>query len=227
MKYFAPNPTVEKQIKDIRESIRLGMNGIISDSMRKAGINYKLNYGVSIPYLKQIASRYRHNEDLAQRLWALKIRETMILATLLHPIDNFTQNMADEWLNECPTTEMVELLCMNLISKLHFSPGKAIDWISNEKTLAAGFILAARIAKNFSTSQVALIIEKAITSSTTQSFPLYNAIALCLRYIARRNENEAQLIQQKIQIFKHSNTTSQQYIYQEVSNELLYYYKIK
>jgi 3-methyladenine DNA glycosylase AlkD len=227
MKYFPSNPIIEKQIKDIRQSIRLGMNGITSDSMKKAGIKYKLNYGVSIPYLKQIASNYQQNGELAQRLWALKIRETMILATLLHPIDSFTQNMADEWLCECATTEMVELLCMNLVSKLRFAPEKAIEWIENEKTKPAGFILAARIATNFSMSQVTLIIEKAIHSSNTQSFPLYNAIALCLRYIARRNENEAQLVQQKIQFFEHSNTTSQKYIYQEVSNEIFYYSKIK
>ena len=48
--------TVQERILDIKQKLRLSMNGVASGSMRQAGIEYKLNFGVGIPELKRMAS---------------------------------------------------------------------------------------------------------------------------------------------------------------------------
>ena len=47
--------TVQERILEIKQQLRLNMNGVASGSMREAGIGYKLNFGVGIPGLKEPA----------------------------------------------------------------------------------------------------------------------------------------------------------------------------
>ena len=79
------NEAINKQIKQIKQSFRLMMNGEASRSMREKGVEYKLNWGVTLPQLKQMASQYEKNYELAVELWKEDIRECKILATLLMP----------------------------------------------------------------------------------------------------------------------------------------------
>ena len=43
-------------------------------------MDYKLIFGIEVPRLKEIASQYEKNHDLAQALWKENIRECQILA---------------------------------------------------------------------------------------------------------------------------------------------------
>jgi 3-methyladenine DNA glycosylase AlkD len=228
MKYFPANPPIDKLIEKIRKSIHLGMNGITTESMERAGIYYKLNYGVSIPQLKQIAARYEQNHELAQRLWALKVRETMILACLLQPIDSFTDILAEEWVNDCNNTELIEQTCMHLFSKLSNAPEKAIEWI-NSKTkhvCLCGFTLAARIANAFTDKQAESIIKKALESVNNEDFMTYNVLAICLRNMTRRSLLCANQIAHQIQQLD-SKQMSCRHIYQEVKTDIHFFYNIE
>ena len=71
---------VHEIIKDIKGQFRLFMNGVVSQSMREKGLDYKLNFGIELPRLKEIAARYEKNHDVAQALWKENIRECKILA---------------------------------------------------------------------------------------------------------------------------------------------------
>ena len=74
MKFYISTPGLDTKISEIRRKIRLSMNGIVSEQMAQKGISYKINYGVSIPRIKEIAKDYAPDHDLAQRLWMLQIR---------------------------------------------------------------------------------------------------------------------------------------------------------
>ena len=121
MKYLLATPVLDAQIAEIKRKIMLSMNGIVSEQMTKSGISYKKNYGVTIPRIKEIAVGYPSNHDLAQRLWTLQIRETMIMATLLEPLDKFTSQNAREWISQFNQIEIVEQANMNLFCKLPFA----------------------------------------------------------------------------------------------------------
>lgn len=49
---------VQETIKDIKSKFRLYMNGVISQSMREKGMDYKLNFGIEYSRIKEIAAGY-------------------------------------------------------------------------------------------------------------------------------------------------------------------------
>lgn len=222
MNFFIENKEIDDIIRDIRKKIRLSMNGDISQSMEKMGIVYKKNFGVNIPRLKEIRSLYQPNHDLAQRLWALKIRETMILATMLQPIDKFTPELAGKWLTDINQPELAEQTTMNLFSKLPFAAELALDWINSPElwNQIVGYMLIARVWKSFSEIQISAIIEKAIQMANTGEMMLYKSIGLALSRIARKNKSTAEKILQQIDPFKNSDKASEKYIFSEISNEV-------
>ena len=80
---------LQDELKEIRTQLRLAMNGVISTSMREKGIVYKLNFGVPLPEIKQIAATHKPDSELAAALWKEDIREFKILASLLQPVGGF------------------------------------------------------------------------------------------------------------------------------------------
>ena len=65
---------VKEQLKDIKTQLRLSMNGVVSQSMREQGLDYKLNFGVELPRIKSFAAAYEQNHYCAQALWKENIR---------------------------------------------------------------------------------------------------------------------------------------------------------
>ena len=222
MKYFIQNPQLEAIIKEIRKKIRLSMNGVVADKMKESGIRYKQNFGVDIPRLKQIAAEYSQNNDLAQRLWALQIRETMILATLLQPVDKFTPEMAEEWLSKLLQPEIVEQTSMNLLAKLPYAVSLSLRWVNSTELWhqITGFILAARVWNDFDDSEREKIIHRAIELSDTAEYHLYKSIALALCRLARVSSRVAEQLLQRISFMKNAGISSHAYIYSEVSREI-------
>ncbi|MDP4239516.1 MAG: DNA alkylation repair protein [Bacteroidota bacterium] len=224
MKYRLVTPELEALIAGIQRKIRLSMNGIVSEQMTQSGIIYKKNYGVSIPRIKEIASLYTPNHDLAQQLWHLQIRETMIMATLLEPIESFTPQDAGRWVADFNQIEIAEQACMNLFCNLSFSNSLSKEWISsgNSWVQITGFILAARITAVLSQPEIDAIINKALKTSETDNFHLYKAIALCLSRFCRKNKETSAYILKEIAAFPQTPSVGQHYISTEVKQEILF-----
>lgn len=108
---------IHNQILAIKKNLRLSMNGIVSSHQRKQGLDYKINFGVEIPRIKSIASMHEKNSILAKTLWNENIRECKILAILLMPDEEFSTQMADEWISQTKFTEIADQLVMNLLCK--------------------------------------------------------------------------------------------------------------
>lgn len=222
MKFFIENKEVDKAVQEIRKKIYLSMNGLVADSMREKGIVYKQNFGVDIPRLKQIASQYPPNHDLAQRLWAVDIRETRILATLLQPIIKMTPELANKWVSEINQLEMAEQTAMNLFSKLPYADKIALEWICSEKfwNQITGLLVIARRWKQLTDEQTNTTIERVLQLSATEEMMLYKGAALVLSRLSRRSKNQAEQILQLIHLYEHDACLSRQYIFQEVSKEI-------
>ena len=65
----------EDIIKSIKKDFRLGMNGIVSTSMREKGMNYKINFGLSLPQIRNIAQKYPQNSDGYILLTEISLKE--------------------------------------------------------------------------------------------------------------------------------------------------------
>ncbi|MDD4991800.1 MAG: DNA alkylation repair protein [Paludibacter sp.] len=224
MKFYIANTDLDTQITEIKKTIRLSMNGVVADQMTQRGIIYKKNYGVAIPRIKEIALRYTPNHDLAQRLWALNIRETMIMATLLEPVDKFTPEIAQAWIENFNQIEIIEQINMNLFSKLPFAASLAAELIQAEKTWkqVAGFILIARIANRFNRDEISLIVEIADKLSITPDLHLYKSIGLCLSRLCRKDREIATYILKETENYSVDSAISRQYISNEVKQEILF-----
>lgn len=224
MKLYISNPELDAKIAEIRKIIRLSMNGIVSEQMAKKGIIYKKNYGVSIPRIKEIAKNYTPNHDLAQRLWMLQIRETMILGTLLEPIDKFTPKLAQEWVECFDQIEIVEQCCMNIFCKLPFATTLVMDWTESDKKWIqiTGFVLAARLVDDLKISEIKELTKNIIEHSDTDELHLYKAMALCLSRSCRKDKATATYILKEVESNLHSTSTAKHYITNEVKQEIFF-----
>lgn len=124
-------------LKEIKSELRLAMNGKASQSMREKGLNYRVNFGVELPRLKEMASRLPHEESLAQALWREEIRECKILATLVQPADSFETNMATLWVEQMPNTEIADYAAKNLLCHMHNALSVAFEWMARDEGLFA------------------------------------------------------------------------------------------
>lgn len=134
-------------IREIKKQFRLFMNGVVSQSMREKGLEYKVNFGIEVPRLKEIAAKFEKNHDVAQALWKENIRECKILAGLLQPVETFYPEIADIWVEDMRYPEIAELTCMNLFQHLPYASGKAFEWMADEREYFqfCGYMLMARL----------------------------------------------------------------------------------
>lgn len=120
---------------EIKRSFRLLMNGVASRSMRDKGMDYKLNWGVSLPHLQEMAQEYGKDYDLAIALWKEDIRECKILATLIMPVSEMSRELVDVWMERLHSQEMAELLSFHLLQYVDFAPALAYEWMASDKDL--------------------------------------------------------------------------------------------
>lgn len=125
------------------------MNGVASADMRKAGIGYKLNFGVGIPVLRQIASETEKDAGLAQALWKENIRECRILAALIYPQEQFMPDMADLWIEQIEFPDLAEVSSMYLFCRMQGASEAAFRWIASDNAVAryCGFLTLAHMLR--------------------------------------------------------------------------------
>jgi hypothetical protein len=146
--YLLDNPDTERIFQEILSKIKPLQNGEVVNSMQKRGVDYKVNFGVSIPLLREMASNYEKNHLLALKLWNKQWRETMILATLLEEPGEVTENQIDFWVKSFQSVEIAEQAAMNLFSKTSFAYKKAFEYCLGKKLLVkiVGLLLIGRLA---------------------------------------------------------------------------------
>ena len=120
-----------EKIKTIKRSFRLVMNGPTSRSMHQKGIDYKINWGVPLIELQKMAEEYPKDEGLAIELYKEDIRESKILATMLMPSERMLPEMAEAWMEQCPSQEIAEMLAFNLFQHLAYASELAYQWMSS------------------------------------------------------------------------------------------------
>ena len=145
---------IDIKVKEIKQSFRLMMDGATAQSMRQKGLNYHLNWGATIPRLREMADgileEVRGGDEemrghiephpsplnsLAIALWKEDVRECKILATMLMPPDEMLPEVTDIWMEQTPTLEIAEQAAFNLYQHLPYAADKAFEWIASEHDL--------------------------------------------------------------------------------------------
>ena len=151
---------LNQQIKEIKQSFRLMMDGMVAASMRNKGANYKLNWGATLPRLRDKAEELKqmfnvsclmfNQYDLAIELWKENVRECKILATMLMPADKMLPEVVDIWMEQTDSQEIAEQASFNLYQYLPYAADKAYTWMASDKELyqLCGFHILSRLFMN-------------------------------------------------------------------------------
>ncbi len=136
-----------EKLKQIKQSFRLLMNGEANRSMREKGLNYHLNWGVSLVDLRQMAKEYGKDYELAIELWKENIRECKILATMMMPAERMLPEIVDIWIEQTQEIEIAEQAAFNLYQHLDFAPEIAFRWISSNDAIRqiSGYHILSRL----------------------------------------------------------------------------------
>lgn len=144
------NKDIQERVKDIKQSFRQLMDGKTAQSMRDKGLDYKLNWGASIPMLREKAEEIGKDYDLAIELWKADVRECKILATMVMPAERMLPEVVDIWMEQTTSQEIAEQAAFNLYQYLPYAPEKAYQWIASNKELEqlCGFHILSRLFVN-------------------------------------------------------------------------------
>lgn len=119
MTTFNEMQTVKRQFFALR-------NGIVADTYRKAGSNFRIIFGLNLPQIVEIAEQTPHSAALADSLWHnTTTRESMLLAPMIYPREEFTQELARQWVAEVPSVEVADILCHRLLRHMPFAANLA------------------------------------------------------------------------------------------------------
>lgn len=146
---------VYERVKEIKQSFRQLMDGAVAQSMRDKGVDYKLNWGATLPRLREMADEIRPTDEDSQyelsiELWKENVRECKILATMLMPPERMLPEVCDIWMEQIPSQEMAEQVAFNLWQHLTYAAEKAYQWIASEQEYyqLCGFHVLTRLFMN-------------------------------------------------------------------------------
>ena len=180
---------IQQQVKDIKQSFRQMMDGSIAASMRSKGVDYKLNWGATLPRLREKADELGKNYDLAIALWKENVRECKILTTMVMPADEVLPEVIDIWMEQTPTQEIAELAAFNLYQHLPYAPAKAFAWIASPEPLyqLCGFHVISRLFMNGqepSERGIHEFIDQALAALQSDSIPVRKAAMAAVQRFA-------------------------------------------
>lgn len=97
--------------------MRRNMDGVTAEAMYSAGVRGVLNYGVSIPAIRAIARSAGKDHEFAKYLYRQQVRELRMAAVSIASSECVTADELPFWLGDNPTTELLDELAMQLISR--------------------------------------------------------------------------------------------------------------
>lgn len=175
--------SVDDDVKKIKRSFRLFMNGVASSSMRDKGLEYKINWGIPVTRLRDMAAKYAPSVALAERLWESDVRECKILATMLMPAERFSEPMALSWLSACNNQEMVEMLVFNLVQNMPGVETFVVSLLHSDEpnaSLAALHLVSRLVARQ----NVAFITDEVVSSFAQLVVKALNGTDAVLKHAA-------------------------------------------
>lgn len=213
LKEESATSSIDDDVKKIKRSFRLFMNGVASSSMRDKGLEYKINWGIPVTRLRDMAAQYVPSVALAERLWESDVRECKILATMLMPAERFSEPMALSWLSACNNQEMVEMLVFNLVQNMPGVETFVVSLLHSDEPnapLAALHLVSRLVARQnvaFMTDEVvgsfAQLVAKAL--SGTDAVLKHAALNSVTRYVDRELKGADKVVEllkkHKIDIF--------------------------
>ena len=201
-------------LRQIRDDLRLSMDGVVAASMRTKGINYRMYFGVNILRLNEISKKYKPDKTLAEVLWKENVRELKILATMLYPADGMSKETAERWGAGINNQEIREQICRNLFQEVAFADQLVNEWAEHddEPIRTTGYWLFARlcIAHSETVARISkpLLLRHAVADLKSESLLLRQSALNALKFLGRRSKEHAAEILQSVELLEGINEIS-------------------
>ncbi|WP_282036056.1 DNA alkylation repair protein [Saccharicrinis aurantiacus] len=203
MKFFMED-TTSAEVDNIMALLKSYMDGEISQQMRKSGLDYKLNFGVSMHWLRKIAAKYKNKQNLAERLWHREARETMILATMIANVSLLNSEKIKEWFAMVKTNELAEQFGVNLLSRSDNYKSLSQEFIHSDDVYkqAAGWCSLSIFLKNSELQNVASLVNDAFININQDYVFLQRTKGRFLRAACRHSRDLLDAIEAQLNLVK-------------------------
>ncbi len=104
-------------------------NGIVADTLRKAGSPYRIIFGLNLPQISEIARVTGCNHEMAETLLADNhTRESQLMASMIADPAMIDHDEATRWCDAMLSAEAVDVLCLKLLRRISDPVNTAIRW---------------------------------------------------------------------------------------------------
>lgn len=225
---------VKDTLREIRVKLRLAMNGVTATSMREKGINYHLNFGVPFPEIRRIAASCQPDASLARALWKEDVRELKFLATMLYPVDQFTHEEAEAWIEGIPYAEIAESASRYLYARMHHAAGVAehllydrqhpyarmVAFLTFMHLLASGAEIEASHLNAFWVESIRTLTSASFAAGWNEQ----QAALKALKQYGRQSVEQARRVLMELDYLKNADSLELQEIYNDLKFEFEYYF---
>ncbi len=194
-------------------------NGDVSRLLQKMGLSYRLNYGVSIPHLRQIGSEYIPDNELAFLLWKRDIREAKIISSMLFEVEKLTDGQVLEIASQLNNQELIEQFSKNMLSHV---PNLAIFldiWLSKslEASTLAFYTASWAIKQNHIQKDTIVnwVIKKIQALAETDNPKLNQAILFAMQTVFQTSDPYQQKMKDLAEKMMHTENNSVRRLGQE------------
>ena len=197
--------------------VRRERNGLVADTMRYYGTAYGLNYGVSLPTLRQIARAEPLDLDFARLLWEQEVRELQLAALHIVEPEQFTADEASRWSAGVVNSELAEEAAFALLRRTPHLLEIAAAWMHPETPFLA---YAALLGAARSTLLTAAWMQPTLdlTRNTTGAYArcvAQGAVAL-LEALGRQDETSRQAILHAVGPLASSDKPEERFLCEEL-----------
>lgn len=108
-------------------------NGVVADALRKGGVDTPIIFGLNLPQIVEIAAEQDARPELAEQLWAdVRTRESRLLAPMVYPVGQMSDEDAERWLMTAGNVETADILCHRLLRRHPHAAAIAVKLAGND-----------------------------------------------------------------------------------------------
>ena len=150
-------------------AMRKQMNGAVADAMYYYGANYGLNYGVSLPTVRQIAKESEQDHDLALYLYKQQVRELRLAALYVAEGEKITMEELPTWAEGVINSEVAEEMAFALLPRTTILSQIFAEWSQSDNEFLAYAALMAAARSNIARDTEAILSIPAILNRFASS----------------------------------------------------------
>lgn len=213
----------EDKIAEIKNFLRLRMNGIAAKAIKDNCQRYRLVYGVPMHELREIAASYEKDNSISEKLWASGVREEMLIATMMIPNDKMSEDHIKRYAQESPSLEVLMELSRN-IDTARMNDDTLLTWAddNDENTAGLSLMAAAKRISLMSEEHIEAMLGKSISLGEKPSYILAKSCAEFIKGCIHEKKTKIPEIENKIKHLSQSENQTSRLLYEEIMTEIKY-----